>query len=588
MIKKILKHPIIARLTKLSSSLAQRTQTWNFRALWLQLSLSVILLAMISFSIDSWNIYSDLCEEHQQKLKVGQVHPSDTPPISIALAQTLGALIVALGLSISLYNQRKRKVSSIRRSRSTQLVLWIAAIGVLVAWLPTDYTTNFRSVLVSRIGEDPSVVAYLGKLFLIATLILSFPLMARLHFRSSIMDQYVVRTFLLPFTFTLIGFIAIWLISDLTNNGPDFVSAKASLGTILEFYLIQLPQVILFVLPVTLLLSLLYALSRMSASNELISMLGAGRSMMRILRPLFIIGLYASLICLVFKYDWAPRSEGSKVALLQAVRDGSFQEDNQGNSKKRKKKKSARWSKLGWMYVNPVDRRTWFVGRVPLDFTRKTMGSVAIWQFDKEQNLLTSWRGNSATWFFGNRTWKLYRGKTYTYGPDGIPKIQSWESMEIPGWRETPWKVVSASLNPEHMGIPGLTTYLRTNADYDRKQLAPYRTNWWYCWAEPLSCLVMVLVSAPLGIVYSRRGVLGGVAASIFIFASMYLLRGTFLAFGQNGQLPPFIAAWATNFIFAIIGAMLLYYRSQNRQPPTIKSILNGSYFRKLFNLSSA
>lgn len=580
MIKKILDHPFVAGLTKRVVSLAERAKTWNLRALWLQASLAFILLAMTLICVESWQSYLELNAEFQEKLSKGSVHASETPPISLPLAQTFGTVIVSIGFFISIYSLRKR-LSSIRRARITQLVLWIASIGILAAWLPTDFTTNFRSIQVSRIGEDPSVIAYLGKLFLIGLLILSFPLIARLHFRSSIMDQYVVRTFIVPFAFTLIGFVAIWLIFDLTDNGPDFAAAKADFSTIIEFYFIQLPQVILFVLPVTLLLSLLYALSRMSASNELISMLGAGRSMMRVLLPLFIIGLYCSLVCLVFKYQWAPRSEGTKKALLQAIHDGDFKEEQRGG---KKKKKSARWSQLGWMYVNPVDNRTWFVGRVPLDFTQKTMGSVAIWQFDEEQNLLTSWRGNSATWFFSHRTWKLYKGKTYTYGPDGIPSIQSWDSLVIPGWRETPWKVVSASLNPEHMGIPGLTTYLRTNADYDHKQLAPYRTNWWYCWAEPLSCLVMVLVSAPLGIVYSRRGVLGGVAASIFIFASMYLLRGTFLAFGQSGMLPAFVAAWATNFIFAGIGAMLLYYRSQNRQPPNLKSILDGSFFRKLFN----
>ncbi len=583
MIKKISDHPFTIKLTKLAVSLAERVKTWNLKSLWLQLILVTIMAAMIVIATESWQDYYELLAEFQELLKKGKANPDFGPPISIAVAQTLGIAVVGTGFFISIYSLRKR-LSSIRRARITQLVLWIAAIGVLVAWLPTDYTTNFADVMISRIGEDPSVVAYLGKLFLIGLLILSFPLMARLHFRSSIMDQYVVRTFLAPFAFTLIGFIAIWLIFDLTDNGPDFAEAKASINTIIKFYFIQLPQVILFVLPVTLLLSLLYSLSRMSASNELISMLGAGRSMMRVLRPLFIIGLYSSLICLVFKYHWAPRSEGTKVALLQAIHDGEFTEEKKGGKKKRQ---SSRWAKLGWMYVNQVDHRTWFVGRVPLDFTEKNMGSVAIWQFDENQNLLTSWRGKSAFWFFGNRTWKLYNGKTYTYGPDGIPRVQSWETLEIPGWRETPWKVLSASMNPEHLGIPGLTTYLRTNADYDDKQLAPYRTNWWYCWAEPLSCLVMVLVSAPLGIVYSRRGVLGGVAASIFIFASMYFLRGTFLAFGQNGQLPAFVAAWATNFIFAGIGAMLLYYRSQNRQPPDMKTILDGSYFRKLFNMTS-
>ena len=582
MIKKILDHPIVVSLTKHAVSLIERAKTWNMRSLWLQLILAAFLLTMLVITMESWETYFDLLKDFKDQLSKGKARPNEAPPISIAIAQTIGIIIVGVGFFISIYSLRKR-LSFIRRSRIIQIILWIAAAGVVIAWLPTDYSTNIRSIQVSRIGEDPSVVAYMGKLILIGLLILSFPLMARLHFRSTILDQYVVRSFLVPFAFTLIGFVAIWLIFDLTDNGPDFVDAKASFGTIVEFYFIQLPQVILFVLPVTLLLSLLYSLSRMSASNELISMLGAGRSMMLVLRPLFIIGLYSSLICLVFKYHWAPKSEGTKEALLQAVHDGEYTEQKRGA-----KKKANRWAKSGWMYVNSVDHRTWFVGRVPLDFFKQNMGSVAIWQFDEDQNLLTSWRGNSAYWFFGNQTWKLYNGKTYTYGPDGIPRIQSWESLVIPGWRETPWKVLSLSLNPEHMGILGLSTYLRTNAEYDDKQLAPYRTNWWYCWAEPLSCLVMVLVSAPLGIVYSRRGMLGGVAPSIFIFAAMYFLRGTFLAFGQSGQLPAFVAAWATNFIFASVGAMLLYYRSQNRQPPNMKSILDGSYFRKLFNLPSS
>jgi lipopolysaccharide export system permease protein len=298
MIKKILNYPFIVRLIKGAVSLAGRAKTWNLRSLWLQLILAVILLTMVVIAVGAWETYLELREEFLELIAKGKAHPSDAPPISAAIAQTLGILMVGIGFFISIYGFRKR-LSSVRRDRVIQIVLWITAIGVMVGWLPSDFTANFRDVLVSRIGEDPSVVAYIGKLVLIGLLILSFPLMVHLHFRSSILDQYVVRAFLIPFAFTLIGFVAIWLIFDLTDNGPDFVSAKANLGTIVEFYFVQLPQVILFVLPVTLLLSLLYSLSRMSASNELISMLGTGRSMMRVLYPLFIIGLYCSLVCLV-------------------------------------------------------------------------------------------------------------------------------------------------------------------------------------------------------------------------------------------------------------------------------------------------
>jgi lipopolysaccharide export LptBFGC system permease protein LptF len=215
------------------------------------------------------------------------------------------------------------------------------------------------------------------------------------------------------------------------------------------------------------------------------------------------------------------------------------------------------------------------VGRVPYDLQSKSMASVAIWQLDKNGKPLFSIRATSAKWFFSTREWRLAHGKTYFYHEDGIPRVQSWDYLDIPGWRETPWKVLSSAQNPDHLGIPGLTTFLKNNADYDSRVLAPFRTNWWYCWAEPLSCLVMVLIAAPLGIVYSRRGVLGGVAASIFIFALIYFLSGTLTAMGKGRYLPPFIAAWATNFIFAGVGAALLFYRAKNREIPTFKTLMS-------------
>jgi lipopolysaccharide export LptBFGC system permease protein LptF len=140
--------------------------------------------------------------------------------------------------------------------------------------------------------------------------------------------------------------------------------------------------------------------------------------------------------------------------------------------------------------------------------------------------------------------------------------------MELTEWNETPWKVLSSSQNPEYLGIPGLTMYLNANRDLDDASLAPFRTNWWYAFAEPISCLAMILVAAPLGIVYSRRGVMGGVTGAICIFALMYVMRGTFLAMGHSGRMPPFLAASLTNFIVCGIGLFLLWKKSRNEEIP--------------------
>lgn len=556
---------------QLGDKLGKRIQTLDSKALSLQIFLGVIVVMLSTVWYNTLTEYEAEFTRVSAEIEAQKAGEHELPPRTPSIVIAIGSIIADAGFLYSLLLRQSQ--TNQRRAKIFQVSLWIAATGVLVAWLPTDFAHS-QAALFGKgfIGERPSQIAYAGKLILIALLVLSVPIASMVHFRSSVLDQYVIRNFLTPFSFCLIGFVAIWLIADLTNNGPDLVGADA--GTVLKFYVIQLPFMILFVMPVTLLLSLLYALSRMSKSNEIISMLGAGRSTMRVLRPLFVFGVYASLICLVFKYEWAPRSEGYKEAMKEQIRI-----ENQ--DKKSKKKLDNPWAKTGWMHVNEVDNRTWFVQKVPFDMAKREMRGVAIRQHDEEGRPVVTLRATSAKWFFGPREWRLSNGKTYTYDEDGVPHIQAWDFLTIPEWRETPWKVLSSSQNPEYLGIPGLTTYLKSNPDYDKRSLAPFLTNWWYCWAEPLSCLVMVLIAAPLGIVYSRRGVLGGVAASIVIFALMYFMSGSLVAAGQGGYLPPALAAWGTNLVFGLIGGALLWARARNREIPTLKSLLNRRRAKK-------
>src|SRR4051812_22096921 len=96
-----------------------------------------------------------------------------------------------------------------------------------------------------------------------------------------ILDRYVLRNFLEPFLICLGGFIAIWLVFDLYDNGQEFIEYHVPLKTVGKFYLSQVPAVILLALPVGMLLALLFSLSKMSRHNEVISMLTAGRSLWR-------------------------------------------------------------------------------------------------------------------------------------------------------------------------------------------------------------------------------------------------------------------------------------------------------------------
>jgi len=492
----------------------------------------------------------------------------ELPSLIPLVFQGLGVFIAFVSFLVTLWI--KETTDSEQRKGFVVIALSLGALASLAVWLPTDIIGTQAAISGKALaGETPSIPAYFGKLFLISLLILSVPVAALLYFRLSLMDRYVVHNFLSPFSFCLFSFMAIWVIADFTDNGGSF--SGLSFGEILTFYVVQIPFVILFVMPIAVLLSGLFAMSKMSKSNELISMIGSGRSVVRILVPLIVVGAYTSLIGLAFKYEWAPASVGYKEAILETAERETWVK------KHGQRLREDIWAKRGWMHVNEYDKRSWFVGRVPFTLSDE-MGDVVVMQLDERDQPTTMWIAKRAKWVWDADppTWILSGVRIYTYDENHIPRIESKGQVEMATWSETPWKVLSSSQNPEYLGIPGLTMYLNANRELDDLSLASFRTNWWYVFSEPMSCLVLLLVAAPLGIVYSRRGAMGGVTGAIVIFALMYVMRGTFLAMGHSDRMSPFVAAWLTNILVGITGLVLLWLKARNREVPKVKTLLRS------------
>lgn len=498
---------------------------------------------------------------------------SKLPSLIPLIFQGFGVFVALVSFLVTLWI--RETTESEQRKGLVVIVLSLGALASLAVWLPTDIIETQAAISGKALaGETPSIPAYFGKIFLISMLIFSIPVAALLYFRLSLMDRYVVHNFLSPFSFCLFSFMAIWVIADFTDNGGSF--SGLSFGEILTFYVVQIPFVILFVMPIAVLLSGLFAMSKMSKSNELISMIGSGRSVVRILVPLIVVGAYASLIGLAFKYEWAPASVGYKEAILETAERETWVK------KHGQRLREDIWAKRGWMHVNEHDKRSWFVGRVPFTLS-DDMGDVVVMQLDERDQPTTMWIAKRAKWVWDADPpkWILSGVRVYTYDENHIPRIESKGQVEMTSWSETPWKVLSSSQNPEYLGIPGLTMYLNANRELDDLSLASFRTNWWYIFSEPMSCLVLLLVAAPLGIVYSRRGAMGGVTGAIVIFALMYVMRGTFLAMGHSDRMSPFVAAWLTNILVGITGLVLLWLKARNREIPKVKTLIR-SFTRRL------
>jgi len=364
-----------------------------------------------------------------------------------------------------------------------------------------------------------------------------------------LLDRYVIRNFLQVYLYCIAGFISIWLIFDISDNISTFLDERISPFLVVRYYATQVPQVFIILLPVSLLLALLFTLGRMSRANEVVSMLTAGVSLPRVLLPLIGMGLLTVAASMALNYSLAPHAEMARKTFLT-------------EAQARPQRYVA-----GQIFRNRTDLRTWFIQNfLPHG---NTFNSVQVLQQDANDNIVTNYLATRAFYRPETKTWDLENVKVVHYDHTGnIVDEQIYPSLKVEHWSETPFRLSSANERAEFLSLPELLEYLHFNADFPATLLAPFRTHLQYRLALPWTCLVVVWIAAPLGIGYSRRGVLSSVAAAVFLVFSMNFLVHLFLALGEGDRVSPWVAAWTPNVLFAAIGLYLLYLRAFNREAP--------------------
>jgi lipopolysaccharide export system permease protein len=363
-----------------------------------------------------------------------------------------------------------------------------------------------------------------------------------------LLDRYVIRNFLQAYFYCIAGFISIWLIFDISDNISTFIEEHFGFLLSARYYATQVPEVFIILLPVALLLALLFSLGRMSRSNEIVSMLTAGVSIPRVLAPLITIGLLTVAASFGLNYSLAPHAEMAKKNFVAVAR-------------------SRQYSIQGQIFRNRTDLRTWFIQNFRPG--HNIFNNVQVLQQDAHDNIIVNYLAPRATYEAESKTWELENVKVVHYDAAGnITDEKMFPSLKIDNWSETPFRLGSANARAEYLSVPELREYLHFNSDFPAPLLAPFKTHLQYRIALPWTCLVVVWIAAPLGIGYSRRGVLASVASAVILVFSMNFLTHLFLALGEGYRVSPLIAAWTPNLIFTAIGIYLLYLRATNREAP--------------------
>lgn len=131
-----------------------------------------------------------------------------------------------------------------------------------------------------------------------------------------ILHRYVLKEHVGPLTFALTALTSILLLQYIGKHFGELVGKGLPALVIAEFFGLSVPLTVALTLPMAVLVSTLYAFSRLAAENEITALKASGVSLVSVLKPVLWAALGVTLVMIGFNDQILPRSN-HKLATLQ-------------------------------------------------------------------------------------------------------------------------------------------------------------------------------------------------------------------------------------------------------------------------------
>ncbi len=366
-------------------------------------------------------------------------------------------------------------------------------------------------------------------------------------------DRYLIRELLTPLAFCLGAFLIFWISLFFFTNLDELREAKLHFGDSLALCIANLPIFFVQVLPILLLLALLYTLTQHAKFHELTALRAAGISLWRLCAPYFAVGLVA-VITYFSLNEW--------VVPNCATWAETIKHRYVKTNKPAASKIPTHFINNG--YFNAQAHRLWKFTEFDA-LTAEMISPNVNWPLpDGSLRTLQAERG-----VFAHGAWTFFKAHLFSQANHTSRLLPLSETNQITllELTETPTQMAknlkygekqfwSSSHNAD-MPLAEICDVFRNKSDMSREEINALNTKFHGRIAAPWTCLVVVLMAIPFGAQSGRRNLFFGVAGSIFICFTYFVLQSVSLAFGMSGHLPGWLAAWLPNIVFGTGGFIL-------------------------------
>ena len=356
----------------------------------------------------------------------------------------------------------------------------------------------------------------------------------------TLLDDYILRDFFVYLGMIVATFLVLLLVFTLFELLGDILRNQTPAVVVAEYLLNVTPYLLYSVAPLMMLLAVLITFGLMNRSNEITAIKATGTSVYRIVSPVLVAAAVVAGGLFLADQFYLPHTNKRQEALHNQIKGRPPQ-----------------------TYLRP-DRR-WIFGQHNdiyyyqfFDPDRNQFANLTIFQIDPATFAMTRRiHAERAHWADNLNRWIYEQGWERSLHGTAIAGFQTFDVSTFPQLGEPPSYFKKEVKQYSEMNYEELHRYIRdlqqSGFDVVRLRVQLNRKL-----SYPLITLIMAVLAVPFSISTARKGAVTGVAVAVGIAVVYTVVSRLFEAMGDISQLPPALAAWSPDLIFALLGSYLI------------------------------
>lgn len=359
--------------------------------------------------------------------------------------------------------------------------------------------------------------------------------------KTNILDRYLIREFTGPFLLATGGFAIIAIVDILMYLVELLVISGIPFLTMIRLLIYKLPSLMVLFFPMAVLFAIMLLLVRMAKDNEITVLRVSGVHAIRIVIPLIAVCFMTTILSYYINENLVPWTNRTSDMIIQ---------------KEIKKKpppnilENVVFKDSGnrFFYINKIDKKQSIIRKLLI--------------FEDSPQYPRIITANEAVW--KDHSWTLLDGRIIDLNKDGnLEFMDSFYEMKI-HVNQSVGSLYTHQKNAREMNSEELRDKIRVR-NKGGLSTRSLKVEYYMKFSVPLACFIFGLtgIAFCLNLVQTGKdwwGVIIAICASVLTVGLYFFLVAVCRAFGKEGSLDPFTAAWLPNIIYGGIGGLSTYY----------------------------